>query len=193
MTRDQDADHVRRVLDGDRQAFRHLIERHQARVHNLLRRLVRDPDQAEDLAQEAFLRAYRKLDKYDPTMSFSNWILKISQNLAYTWLKRQGVDRERLVLDGPDDRGADQHPDTSPLSNPVEVVEHRAMASLARGAVDGLPEKYRLILTLRYTEELSYQEIAQMLQVPLGTVKFRLFQAHRLLTDAMTRFGVIEA
>lgn len=187
-----DAHVVHRVLGGDRGAFRILIDRHQNRVFSLLKRLVRSAETAEDLGQEAFLRAYTKLDKFDQTMSFQNWILKIAQNLAYTWLKRSGVDRERLILDGPEDRGTGAVPDESPLSDPENVAQQRAVADVAREAMERLPEKYRVVLTLRYTEERSYQEISRILEIPLGTVKFRLFQAHKYLNDSLTRFGVIE-
>lgn len=183
---------VRKVLDGDRQEFKRLIERHQARVFNLLVRLVKDRETAMDLGQEAFLKAYMYLDRYDVKRSFSNWILKIAQNVAFTHLKRAGVSKERLVLDGPEDRGADRLADPNPMSDPEEQVSRKAMAGLAHQVMERLPEKYRVVLTLRYMEGLEYQDIAEVLEIPLGTVKFRLYQAHRLLEDAFTRYGVIQ-
>src|SRR3954452_14332792 len=126
-------------------------------------RLVRNQETARDLAQETFLKAYLSLDQYRPEYRFGNWLLKIAQNLAFSYLRRVGVDRERLTLDGEDGPGVEMIADGSPMADPSVLVEEKLLGDLVLKTIDGLAEKYRLVLTLRHTEELSYTEIADVL------------------------------
>lgn len=187
-----DADLVARIRGGARDAFRVLIERHQDRVYNLLVRLVGQPETARDLGQETFLKAYLSLDQYKSEFKFTNWVLKIAQNLAFSHLRRAGVSRERLTLDGPDAAGPEAIPDPSPGSDPQRSLEEKTVGQLALKAISELSEKYRLVLVLRHTEGRSYQEIAEILTLPLGTVKFRLHQATKMLAEKFRVYGVIE-
>jgi RNA polymerase sigma-70 factor (ECF subfamily) len=191
-TNDADLATIVRIRQGAKEEFRRLIERHQDRVHGLLVRLLGHPETARDIAQEAFLKAYLSLDQYRSEYRFANWLLKIAQNLAFSHLRKVGVDRERLTLDGEDRPGAEAIADPNVGADPSMVVEEKAIGGLVVSAVAGMSEKYRLVLTLRHTEGMQYQEIAQFLGIPLGTVKFRLHQAYKLLNEELRRIQVIQ-
>ena len=182
-----DLEVIREVQEGNREAFRELIERYQDRVYTLLIRILKNPETARDIAQETFLKAYLNLQQYREEFKFSNWLLKIAQNLAFSHLRHVGVNRERLTLDGEDGPGASEIPDPGPLADPAVLVEEKVLGELVNKCVGGMSEKYRLVLTLRHTNDLSYQEIAETLGVPLGTVKFRLHQAYKLLSESLNR------
>jgi RNA polymerase sigma-70 factor (ECF subfamily) len=172
---------VARVLAGDRNAYGLLVERHQSRVYHLARSLVRNQADATDIAQECFVRAYANLRSYRAEGSFTAWIARIANNLAIDFLRRQKTqaptefDEALGQSDGEEARsgllsgrlGGD--PQANALRHELgEVLE----AALAR-----LPQKHRAILVLREMDGLSYEEIAQVLEIPIGTVMSRLFHA----------------
>jgi RNA polymerase sigma-70 factor (ECF subfamily) len=170
---------VRRAQRGDQEAFAELVTHHQRYVYNLAYRLLRDADEAEDLAQEAFLRAWKGLGGFRGRAKFTTWLYRIVTNLCYNRLA--GLRRQLL------DVGLDEDEDyLSPLAlssdgDPpaaIEAVERRAFL---HRQIAALPSKYRLVITLFYLQEFSYQEIAQVLDLPLGTVKTHLFRARERL------------
>jgi RNA polymerase sigma-70 factor (ECF subfamily) len=183
-----DGEVVADVRAGTREAFREIMERHQDRVYALLVGILRNPETARDLAQETFLKAYVNLAQYDEAYKFGNWLLKIAQNLAFSHLRHVGVDRERLVLDGEDRPGLEALPDPAPMADPAGLVEERVLGETVNRAMESMSEKYRAVLTLRHTQGMAYQEIADVLGVPLGTVKFRLHQAYRLLGEKLSHW-----
>lgn len=183
---------IAQVLAGSNEAFRGLIEKYQDRVFNLLVRILRNPETARDLAQETFLKAFLSLEQYREEFKFSNWLLKIAQNIAFSHLRHVGVERERLTLDGEDGPGAELIPDSAPLADPAALVEEREVGGLVSRAIETMAEKYRLVLTLRHTEGMAYQDIAEVLAIPLGTVKFRLHQAYKLLNEKLQRHKITE-
>jgi RNA polymerase sigma-70 factor (ECF subfamily) len=166
---------VRQAQRGNPEAFAELVTRHQRYVYNLAYRLLQDTDEAEDLAQEAFLRAWRGLDNFRGEARFTTWLYRIVTNLCYNRLhslRRQLVDAD---VDDVDSLASplDQEPPAV-----VEAAERRAF--LHRHIAD-LPAKYQVVITLFYLQEFSYQEIAQVLDLPLGTVKTHLFRARERL------------
>ncbi|MBI3890838.1 MAG: sigma-70 family RNA polymerase sigma factor [Candidatus Wallbacteria bacterium] len=166
-----DRQDARRAVGGDRDAFRQLVQRHQDRVFNLALRILRDREDALEVAQDTFLRAHEKLHQYKAEHRFCNWLYRIAQNLAIG----------RLRTRKPEKAGSDagELPDLAP--GPEDAVGRREqLASVDRGLA-GLPEKYRTTLLLRHQEGCSLAEIAYVLDVPVGTVKFRLHQGYLLL------------
>jgi RNA polymerase sigma-70 factor (ECF subfamily) len=148
-----------------------LVSRHQRYVYNLAYRLLRDPQEAEDLAQEAFLRAWRGLARFRGDSKFTTWLYRIVTNLCYNRLpklRRQLIEADAEELET---YAAPSAPDPPAMAEASErrAFLHREIASL--------PEKYRLVITLYYLQELSYQEIADVLDLPLGTVKTHLYRA----------------
>ena len=160
---------VERAKRGDRKAFGRLLRLHQRRVFALGMRWLRNGDDADDLVQETFVRAWQALHRFDETRPFAPWILTIAANRAKTMAGRarpsEEID-ERLVWEGP---------------SPAEDAETSALAADVRAAVSALPEEQRVVLHLRAVEELSYREIADALDVPIGTVMSRLSRARETL------------
>jgi RNA polymerase sigma-70 factor (ECF subfamily) len=176
---------VRQAQRGDQEAFAELVTRHQRYVYNLAYRLLRDVDEAEDLAQEAFLRAWQGLGGFRGEAKFTTWLYRIVTNLCYNrlaGLRRQLFD---VGLDEDDSVAMTLPPNEGPPAA-VEAAEQRAFL---HRQIAALPAKYRLVITLFYLQEFSYQEIAQVLDLPLGTVKTHLFRARERLKRQIQTSG----
>lgn len=177
---------IRRSLSGDDDAFGSLIHTHQSTVFNIAYRMVGDREVARDLAQETFLRAFRALDTFDQSRPFGPWLYRIATNLSINWVKRAQV--STVPLDVPSSTGEThgepiQIPDSS--SEPAVRFLEAEMQAWLRHEILMLPPDYRAVVELRHFQELSYEEIAETLNLPLGTVKTRLFRARRLLRDRL--------
>ena len=172
MTRtDQEA--VARCLAGDAEAFSTLVERYGGRVYNIALRITNDSDAANDCAQEAFIRAYRALHQYDPSLPFGPWLFRITTNASLNYVQRWHA-HETPVEEFPDSpEPAEAGPELSAVRR-EEVDE--VLAAMAE-----LPAHYRAALTLRHMQQLSYQEVADALGIPLGTVKTHLHRARAAL------------
>jgi RNA polymerase sigma-70 factor, ECF subfamily len=180
----RDGDLVRRTLAGDRTAFDVLIGRHQKGLYALIRGIVRDPTDADDLVQEAFFRAYRYLDRFDTSRSFRPWIFKIGANLSFRHLRRNRRGNW-ISIEAEDPRTGLTAGDRLPSPGAAEAgplrVEHRRLAE----AMDRLPPLYRSVLVLRAVHELHYEEIAETLGIPVGTVMSRLSRARQTLKELL--------
>jgi len=172
--RTDDATLVRLCRTGRPEVFGELVERHQDRLHAALTRFLGDTEEARDLLQDAFLNAYRKLDQFQGESSFSTWVYRIAMNLA---LSRR---RKRKRLFGWWDREGSAPPDPSDLSatsDPTANLERAELEALVQRALSQLPPEARAVIILRDLEGLSYEEIAEILGVPIGTVRSRLHRA----------------
>jgi RNA polymerase sigma-70 factor (ECF subfamily) len=182
--REDDASLVARAIKGSQPAFFELARRHERAVFNLIVRLVRDPALAEDLAQDAFLKAFSRLATFDPAYKFSNWILKIAHNTAIDALRVRRLQTVFLESDVRDDERADR----ASVPPPSAEVERAELAAALERALEHIRPEYRHAIVLRYQEELSYEEIAGVTGLPLGTVKTFLHRGRaemaRLLTEA---------
>jgi len=168
---DEDAAVVRRAAAGARPAFAELVRRHQGKVRGLLLRLCGDRTLADDLAQEVFLRAYRGLCGFEGRASFGTWLYRISYNAYLNHSTR--VRKYSALPDGYDSATAAPEDALSPPRSDLRRD--------LDGAVAQLPERYRGVVVLYYMQDLSYPEIAEILELPLGTVKTHLHRAKRLL------------
>lgn len=179
-----DADLIAAALEGSEQAFGGLVGRYQDRVFRLLSRFTRDGMECEDLAQEVFLKVFRKLHTFQQDSAFFTWLYRIAVNTASDHLSRQRRRRLQLVeddavLDTGETRREPEAPD-----QPIMAAE---LAAATRAVLDKLPEKYRTILVLREFEDLSYTDIAAVLDLNLGTVESRLFRARQRFKEALER------
>jgi RNA polymerase sigma-70 factor (ECF subfamily) len=184
-----DAVLVASALRGSQAAWRELVVRFERPVYTLILRMVHDPAAAEDLAQEVFVKAFRHLATYDPERKLASWLFKIAHNSSIDHLRRAVV--ETVPLAAEKDEGGDflaVLADTS-TEGPLAAVERRAMARALERAIAGLRGEYREAVVLRYVEGLSYQEICDVLGLPLGTVKTNLHRARKELALAMTALG----
>ncbi len=181
MVRD-DAKLVALVLAGDQSAFAELVDRYHGEVYYLALRQLRQREDAEDLAQEAFLRAYRALSQYDPTRPFGAWLYAITARLCIDAHRRRRV--RPVSLTRPEEGTAAEEreweiPDKT--EGPEAQAERRDEAIRLSVLVDRLPPDYRLAILLRHSQDLSYEEIAAATGVPLGTVKARIHRARNQL------------
>jgi RNA polymerase sigma-70 factor (ECF subfamily) len=180
-----DEELVRLHLGGDKQAFLQLMERHTRSIYNLAYRLTLDPMEAEDIVQETFLRVHTALPRSRLDLPFRPWLFRIAVNLCRNWAKKRSpVAFTSLEADNEGEETAVTGiPDQAPL--PLEQVEEQELQAMLQQAVAALPAAYRLAVTLRYSEGLSYQEMAQVLELPLNTVRTHLFRAKALLRERL--------
>jgi RNA polymerase sigma-70 factor (ECF subfamily) len=174
---------ILRAQKGDVGAFELLVERHGKLVYNLALRMLRDAHEAENLAQEAFLRAWRGLPGFQMQAKFSTWLYQIVTNLCYTRLP--ALQRE-LANQVPDEDLANLPDDRQSVENVILTDEWR---SLIYAAIDNLPDTYRLLINLRHLQMMSYEEIAEVTGMPLGTVKTGIFRARQLLRKTLVLEG----
>ncbi len=179
MSDTPDEELVRRYLEGDTEAFGALVQRHQSRVYNVALRVLGDPDDARDAAQDAFLTLVRKLSQFRGDAAFTTWMHRITVNACYDILrKRRRQPMLRTVRD-PDDPMPDQLP-------PVADHADETIGSIdAARALRQIPEEYRVVLVLADVQDLPYEEIARTLDIPLGTVKSRVHRGRVALGRAM--------
>lgn len=192
MTREADQhtdeDLVAAVLRGERERFGDLVDRYQSRLVNYLFRLLRNVEDAHELAQEVFIKVYQALDRYDPRYKFSTWIFRVAQNAAIDQIRKRRV--YFLSLDGREDRDGEPRewelpsPDRGPYGHLRNTERGRAIQE----AIDSLPWEHRELIVLRHFGELSYDEIAAAKEMPLGTVKNKLFRARQMLKEKLGDF-----
>jgi RNA polymerase sigma-70 factor (ECF subfamily) len=183
-----DAELVARALDGSQEAFRELVERFERPVWSLVARMVQDPGTAEDLAQEVFVKAFRRLDSYDPGRKFASWLFKIAHNTTIDYLRRGGA--ETVPLETDEERGGNLLAVlAAPGESPLAAAERHDLARALERAIALLRSEYREAVILFYVEGASYQEICDATGLPLGTVKTNLHRARKELAQAMESLG----
>jgi len=178
------------AIAGSQRAYGSLLNRYRASVYNHLLKMVRNPDDAEDLTLEAFGKAFKKLDTYAPHYAFSTWLFKIAVNNCIDHIRKKRL--RFLSIDAPMESGGEKDFTASirtSARNPEEEVIRNQKLQMVRHQLTNLSTKYRLMIELRYYEELSYEEIANELEIPLGTVKAQLFRAKEMLFNLMQRPG----
>ncbi len=181
-----DEELVRSVLSGDRERFGTLVERYQSRLVSYLYRMVRNLDEAHDLAQEVFFRVYQALDRFDSQYRFSTWLFRVAQNAAIDVLRKRRI--QLVPISRRADDGADSMPDLdlpATDASALEMLEGQELGASIRAAIESLPWEYRELILLRHYGELAYEEIAEMKKMPLGTVKNKLFRARQLLKQRL--------
>jgi len=178
VSQDSDSLWVQRTLAGDPQAFGELVRRYERDVFNLAYRMLNERGEAEDAAQEAFMRAYVNLDRYDPERPFKTWLLSITSNHCIDRLRRRRL--TWLSLEEP----LPPHPAlTSNIPGPEEAMLTNERNLLVQEMLAGLSPDYRLAVVLRYWYDLSYAEIAEMLGTTESAIKSRLFRARQALAE----------
>jgi RNA polymerase sigma-70 factor (ECF subfamily) len=166
---------------GDRQAFARLVEENKRSVYGLCVRLLSDPEEARDAAQEAFTRAYASLESYDLDQPFTPWILRIARNLCLDTLRRRIPARARFELDASDDDGPPRELADTSSERADEAIEKAQTRETLERAVAALPANYREVVHLFHVEQLSYKEISATMGIPMGTVMTWLHRARAQL------------
>jgi RNA polymerase sigma-70 factor (ECF subfamily) len=180
--READLALVERVQSGDREAFGLLVSKYQRKLLRLVMRLVRDPAEAEDVAQEAFIKAYRALPNFRGESAFYTWLYRIGVNTAKNWLVAHGRRMPTMSeIAGDDNEGIEEGILLRDDETPDRVLMSRQIGATVNAAMDALPEDLRTAISLREIEGLSYEEIAQVMDCPIGTVRSRIFRAREAI------------
>ncbi len=185
---DVDAPLVQRVQRGDQKAFEMLVVKYRRRIERLIARMLRDTDLVEDVAQETFIRAYKALPNFRGESAFYTWLYRIAVNTAkkaMMQLKRDPVITEAAMSSGPDDdeEGLRLDHEMSDGETPESVLATRQIGNAVNLAIEALSEDLRQAITLREIEGLSYEEIAEMMNCPIGTVRSRIFRARESIAQ----------
>ncbi len=184
----EDYQTILRVLDGDTRAYTVLVDRYSRVVSALIRKMIRDEDDIDDLIQETFIKAYKALPSFKEGFLFSSWIYRIASNTCIDFMRRKRF--SFISIDQPiSKQGEDeQYIDLADESNTPEleyILNERRKA--VDEAIDKLPENYKKIIKMRHEDELEYVEISNILNMPLGTVKAHLFRGRKLLLEYLKK------
>ncbi len=180
-SRAEDSLLIQEALRGNDQAYQKLMDKYHDAIHNFIYRMVHDREQVEDLTQEAFIKAFASLKSFNEEFAFSTWLYKIATNNSIDYIRKKKL--QMFSIDKPiESKDSDftfELPDDSAEADKDLIRSQRAR--LIRQAIDQLPEKYRKVIQLRHVDEKSYEEIAKLLRLPIGTVKAHIFRARELL------------
>jgi RNA polymerase sigma-70 factor (ECF subfamily) len=168
---------IKRVQKGDKAAFDVLVLKYQNRIIQLVNRYIRDPDEAMDVAQEAFIKAYRALDRFRGDSAFYTWMYRIAINTAKNHLVASGRRPPTGDIDAQDAEQYDGAAGLREYDTPEHLVLRDEIQATIAQAIDELPEDLKTAITLRELEGMSYEEIAQTMECPIGTVRSRIFRA----------------
>ena len=181
---------VLRAIDGEQQAYTQLLNRYRNSIFHMMLKMVKNRDDAEDRTLEAFGKAFRKLPSYVPRYAFSTWLFKIAINNCIDHIRKKKL--HLLSIDAPIEKGGAQDFSSNIKAeslDPEELFIRAQRVTLMRKVMKQLTPKYRLMIELRFFEELSYEEIATELEIPLGTVKAQLFRAKEILYGLLKKPG----
>ena len=175
---------VNKATAGDQKAYAELMGRYRDAIYYMLLKMVNNASDAEDLTIEAFGKAFKNLDQYAPNFAFSTWLFKIATNNCIDFIRKKKANHISL------DQNDEEHEKAtyevqSPMMDPEEHLISQQKAKLLRNVVTKLKPRYRKLIELRYFRELSYEEIAEELELPIGTVKAQLFRARELLYNIL--------
>jgi RNA polymerase sigma-70 factor, ECF subfamily len=180
---------VTRAQQGSEKAYRELLGRFQRPVFSIIYRMIRDREQAEDLAQETFVRVFNNIDRYDPRYKFSSWIFKIATNLTIDHIRRKELDT--VSIDGSRNAVTAEQIEATSITiasqdeNPEELLEAKELGEEIETAIGKLRPEYRAAILLRHVDGREYQEIAEILSLPLGTVKTYIHRGRNELREQL--------
>lgn len=184
--REIDQELVERAQRGDKQAFGLLVSKYQRKLGRLLSRLIRDPAEVEDVAQEAFIKAYRALPSFRGDSAFYTWLYRIGINTAKNYLVSQGRRAPTTTeFDSEDAESFEEGDQLRDINTPERVLLSKQIGETVNAAMEALPEELRTAIVLREIEGLSYEEIAEIMECPIGTVRSRIFRAREAIAEKL--------
>jgi len=177
---------VRRVQKGDKSAFDALVLKYQHKVLKLVQRYVRDQSEAEDVVQDAFIKAYRALPAFRGDSAFYTWLYRIAINTAKNYLMAMGRRAPTSTeVEAEDAEGYEEGEQLRDINTPESLALSREIGATVNAAIDGLPEELRTAIQLRELEGMSYEDIARIMDCPIGTVRSRIFRAREAISDKL--------
>ena len=179
---------VVKARQGDQKAYADLMQRYKDSIYFMALKMVNNKEDAMDLTIETFAKAFEKLDKYQPDFAFSTWLFRVATNNCIDFIRKKKLNTQS-IHGMTDDDGEDRELQIkADVLNPEETSIKKQQTQELKLLIETLPPRYRKLITLRYFDELSYEEIAVQLELPLGTVKAQLFRARYLLGNILNRF-----
>jgi RNA polymerase sigma-70 factor (ECF subfamily) len=177
---------VERAQNGDKQAFGLLVSKYQRKLNRLLSRLIRDPAEVEDVTQEAFVKAYRALPSFRGDSAFYTWLYRIGVNTAKNYLVSQGRRAPTATeVDSEEAEGYEEGEQLRDINTPERILLSKQIGETVNAAMEALPEELRTAIMLREIEGLSYEEIATIMECPIGTVRSRIFRAREAVAERL--------
>jgi RNA polymerase sigma-70 factor (ECF subfamily) len=184
VDRELDQELVERAQKGDKRAFELLVLKYQRKLARLLSRMVRDPAEIEDITQESFIKAYRALPQFRGESAFYTWLYRIAVNTAKNYLVARGRRAPTTTeFNAEEAEGFEEAELLRDIATPDAELQTKQIAEAVNKAVEALPEELRTAITLREIEGLSYEEIAQLMDCPIGTVRSRIFRAREAIAE----------
>ncbi|MCB0278380.1 MAG: sigma-70 family RNA polymerase sigma factor [Calditrichaeota bacterium] len=182
-----DYDIIKRALNNDQAAYRELLTKYQHRVLILVKKIIYDAQEADDLTQEAFIKAFNNLQSFNFEFAFSTWLFKIATNNCIDYLRKKRLKTFSMnkSIQQKDGETQQEYADSTPTIE-REMIQTETSKQIM-DAIEKLPPKYRQAIIMRHNEEKSYEEIAEILDLPLGTVKARIFRARELLNKSLRK------
>ena len=181
-----DKELVQRVQQGDKSAYDLLVIKYQHKIVQLVNRFVKDPSEAQDVAQEAFIKAYRALGNFRGDSAFYTWLYRIAINTAKNYLVSRSRRYSDYEVDVQDAEQVENAPQLKGMDTPDNVLMNEQIIEAIKSAIEKLPEEMRTAIMLREFEGLSYEEIAQAMECPVGTVRSRIFRAREAIDKKLT-------
>lgn len=179
---------VAAVLEGRPECFGDIVERYQGRLVNYLYRLLQNVDEAHDLSQEVFLKVYQALEGFDPRYRFSTWLFRVAQNAAIDHIRKRRLKLVSITRPDTEDGSGQEWDFPSQDRGPYGDLRNQERADAIQQAIDELPWEYQELILLRHYGELSYDDIAGLKGMPLGTVKNKLFRGRQMLKEKLAEY-----
>jgi RNA polymerase sigma factor (sigma-70 family) len=179
---------VVKAREGSQKAYADLMQRYKDSIYFMVLKMVNNKEDAMDLTVETFAKAFEKLDKYQPDYAFSTWLFRVATNNCIDFIRKKKLNTQSIHGMMDEDGEEVQLQIKADVLNPEETSIKKQQTEELKLLIQSLPPRYRNLITLRYFDELSYEEIAQQLDLPLGTVKAQLFRARYLLGNILSRF-----
>ncbi len=180
-SRKEDSELIHQALAGNEEAYRRLMDKYRPAIYHLVSRMISDKTEVHDITQETFVKAFGSLESFNHTYAFSTWLYKIASNTCIDYLRKKKLQTFSIdqTTDSEGDDFSYELPDTTYGADKEIITDQRSRA--VNEAIEALPEKYRNVIMLRHLEEKNYDEIAELLDLPLGTVKAHIFRGRELL------------
>jgi len=185
LSEDLDQDLVRKVQRGDKAAFDLLVVKYQHKIVHLVNRYVKDPYEAQDVAQDTFIKAYRALGDFRGDSAFYTWLYRIAINTAKNYLLSRSRRHSDYEVDIQDAEQVENLPQLKDIETPEDLLMNEQVVNVIRSAIEKLPEEMRIAITLREFEGMSYEEIAEAMDCPIGTVRSRIFRAREAIDEKL--------
>ena len=177
----EDDKFVKQAIKGDQDAYKKLMDKYQKPLYFHVLKMVRNHEQVEDLVQEAFMKAFKNLNSYNTNYAFSTWLYRITTNHTIDYLRKKKLNTTSINEPLKTKEGEMQIQISSDDAETDREIIRKERKKIIHNAINNLPKKYRRVIEMRHLQELSYQEIAEQLDLPLGTVKAHIFRAREML------------